>query len=39
MTFTPGMFLKFDPPEWDLRLGELVDISDLTEDERFKRRS
>lgn len=26
MTFTPGMFLRFDPPEWDLKLGELVDI-------------
>lgn len=28
MTFTPGMFLKFEPQEWDLKLGEMVDIED-----------
>ncbi|MCR4893975.1 MAG: hypothetical protein K5911_04465 [Eubacteriales bacterium] len=28
MTFTPGMFLRFEPGEWDLKLGEMVDISE-----------
>ena len=27
MTFTPGMFLKFKPKEWDFRLGEFLDLS------------
>lgn len=36
MTFTPGMFLRFEPMEWDFKLGELLDISDLVEQERSK---
>lgn len=31
MTFTPGMFLRFNPTEWDFKLGELLDISYLME--------
>ena len=31
MTFTPGMFLRFEPMEWDFKLGELLDISDLVD--------
>lgn len=26
MTFTPGMFLKFQPREWDYKLGEYLDL-------------
>jgi len=29
MTFTPGLFLRFEPMEWDFKLGEYLDISDL----------
>ena len=29
MTFTPGLFLRFEPKEWDFKLGEYLDISDL----------
>ncbi len=29
MTFTPGLFLRFQPREWDYRLGELLDIRGL----------
>lgn len=36
MTFTPGMFLRFEPKEWDFKLGEMLDISDLVEQERSK---
>ncbi len=31
MTFTPGLFLRFNPTSWDYKLGELLDISDLVE--------
>ena len=31
MTSTPGLFLRFEPKEWDFKLGELLDISDLME--------
>ncbi len=31
MTFTPGMFLRFEPKSWDFKLGELLDISELME--------
>ena len=31
MTFTPGLFLRFEPKEWDFKLGELLDISYLME--------
>ena len=31
MTFTPGMFLSFNPREWDYRLGEYLDLSELIE--------
>lgn len=29
MTFTPGLFLRFEPMMWDFKLGELLDISYL----------
>ncbi len=29
MTFTPGLFLRFEPKEWDFKLGEYLDISGL----------
>ena len=29
MTFTPGLFLKFNPTSWDYNLGEYLDISEL----------
>lgn len=29
MTFTPGLFLRFEPKEWDFKLGEYLDISEL----------
>ncbi len=29
MTFTPGMFLRLEPKEWDFKLGEYLDISSL----------
>ena len=29
MTFTPGLFLCFQPKEWDFKLGEYLDISEL----------
>ena len=32
MTFTPGMFLRFEPMEWDFKLGEYLDISGLMEE-------
>ena len=31
MTFTPGLFLRFEPKEWDFKLGDLLDISYLME--------
>ena len=31
MTFTPGLFLRLEPKEWDVKLGEYLDISDLIE--------
>ena len=27
MTFTPGMFLRFEPREWDFKLGEYLDLT------------
>jgi len=32
LTFTPGLFLRFEPREWDFKLGEYLDISDLTKE-------
>lgn len=29
MTFTPGLFLRFEPKSWDFKLGDLLDISYL----------
>lgn len=29
MTFTPGLFLRFEPKAWDFKLGEMLDISYL----------
>ena len=26
MTFTPGMFLRFNPKEWDYKLGEYINL-------------
>lgn len=31
MTFTPGLFLRFEPKMWDFRLGEYLDIAPLVE--------
>lgn len=31
MTFTPGMFLKFEPRAWDYKFGDYLDISRLVE--------
>lgn len=31
MTFTPGLFLRLEPKEWDFKLGEYLDISELME--------
>lgn len=28
MTFTPGMFLRFEPREWDYKLGEYLDLTE-----------
>ena len=28
MTFTPGLFLRFEPKEWDFRLGEYLDLTE-----------
>lgn len=32
MTFTPGLFLRLSPRDWDYRLGEQLDISHLLEE-------
>jgi hypothetical protein len=32
MTFTPGLFLRLEPRNWDFRLGEQLDISYLLEE-------
>lgn len=32
MTFTPGLFLRLEPRDWDFRLGEQLDISHLVEE-------
>lgn len=29
MTFTPGMFLRFEPRAWDYKLGEYLDLTDV----------
>lgn len=29
MTFSPGLFLKINPVEWDRKLGEMLDLEDL----------
>ena len=31
MTFTPGLFLRFEPQVWDFKLGEMLDIEYLRE--------
>ncbi len=31
MTFTPGMFLRFNPRSWDYKLGEYLQLPELTE--------
>lgn len=31
LTFTPGMFLRFKPKEWDFKLGEFLDLSSYME--------
>ena len=36
MTFTPGLFLRFEPKLWDFKLGEMLDISDLIEQNRSR---
>lgn len=36
MTFTPGLFLRFNPTSWDFKLGEMLDISHLIEQEKQK---
>jgi len=32
MTFTPGLFLRLEPRDWDFRLGNCLDISSLVEE-------
>ena len=29
MTFSPGLFLSINPPEWDMKLGNLLDLRDI----------
>ncbi len=29
MTFTPGMFLRFEPKEWDFKLGDYLDLTEV----------
>lgn len=36
MTFTPGLFLRFEPQEWDFRLGEYLDISKVMKEVKAK---
>ncbi len=33
MTFTPGLFLTVEPPEWDQKLGDLLDLDGIREKE------
>lgn len=32
MTFTPGLFLRFEPKAWDFRLGEYLDLTEVMEE-------
>lgn len=36
MTFTPGLFLRFKPKEWDFKLGKYLDISRLQKELKGK---
>lgn len=39
MTFTPGLFLRLEPREWDFRLGEYLDLTDaMKEMEALKKK-
>lgn len=29
MTFNPGLFLRYEPIEWDRRLGKLIDLESI----------
>lgn len=29
LTYDPGLFLKYEPVEWDYKLGEMIDISNI----------
>ena len=32
MTFTPGLFLRLEPKEWDFKLGEYLDLTEVMEE-------
>ncbi|MGN0963345.1 MAG: ATP-grasp fold amidoligase family protein [Clostridia bacterium] len=34
MTFSPGMFLQINPREWDKKLGELINIENISKEKR-----
>ena len=36
MTFTPGMFLRFSSTSWDLRLGQMLELPSLPDEETGK---
>lgn len=36
MTFTPGMFLSFNPREWDYKLGEYLDLTAVMKEAAIK---
>ncbi len=36
MTFTPGLFLRFEPREWDFKLGEYLDLTELMKEVKEK---
>ena len=33
LTFSPGLFLRINPKEWDFKLGELIDLDGINEED------
>ena len=36
MTFTPGLFLRLEPKEWDFKLGEMLDLTEVMAEVKAK---
>ena len=32
MTFSPGLFLRLEPVEWDYKMGEFIDLNKISQE-------